>query len=404
MSQIHTVRMPDIGEGVVEGEVIEWLKAVGKEVKQDEPIVVVMTDKATVELPAPRPGKLSRQYYQPGQMAQRDKPLYDLEYEGVSKEEAPAPSAEEPPKPINREAPQKTSTRTPVSGAPISDAQVLAIPAVRKMARDLGIDLGKVQGTGPDGRILAEDLKGSLAAPTAKISKREDDEETPVVGIRHQMAIRMAESHATIPHFSYFEQADATRLIQLKERLKGDATQEGIRLTFMPLLIRALSLTLQQYPQVNSSYDAGSNKLMLHKHHHIGIAFSTPQGLIVPVMKDVQDLALPDLIRQFETLKQKALEGKLQPADMRDATITISNYGVLGGKGLFATPIIHSPQVAILAVAKIHKQPIVKHDQVVACDLLNLSWSFDHRVIDGEQAAVFSNHYCSLIQNPAALF
>lgn len=175
-------------------------------------------------------------------------------------------------------------------------------------------------------------------------------------------------------------------------------------MTFMPLLIRALSLTLQHYPQVNSSYDAISNTLILHKHHHIAIAFSTPQGLIVPVMKDVQDLALPDLVRQFEALKQKALEGKLQPADMRDATITISNYGVLGGKGLFATPIIHSPQVAILAVAKIHKQPIVKHDQVVACDLLNLSWSFDHRVIDGQQAAVFSNHYCSLIQNPAALF
>lgn len=383
--------MPDIGEGVVEGEVIEWLKSVGQEIKQDEPVVVVMTDKATVELPAPMPGKLSRQYFQPGQMAQRDKPLYDLEYESketpvLSKEEKPAP------KPIT----------TP--NAPITSAKGLAIPAVRKMARDLGIDLEKVQGTGPGGRILAEDLKGSLAAPAPKIPKVDDDEETPLVGIRHQMAIRMAESHAFIPHFSYFEQADATRLIQLKERLKDDATQEGIRMTFMPLLIRALSLTLQQHPRVNSSYDAQNNKLILHKHHHIGIAFSTPQGLIVPVMKDVQNLALADLVRQFETLKQKALEGKLQPSDMRDATITISNYGVLGGKGLFAIPIIHSPQVAILAVAKIHKQPIVKHDQVVACDLLNLSWSFDHRVIDGEQAAIFSHHYCALIQNPAALF
>lgn len=386
--------MPDIGEGVVEGEVIEWLKAVGQEVKQDEPVVVVMTDKATVELPAPLPGKLSRQYYQPGQMAQRDKPLYDLEFEG---KEASPPAKEE------RSIAKPSKIPNTAQSTSRQNSKGLAVPAVRKMARELGIDLEKVPGTGPGGRILAEDLKGSLAAPAPKLSKVEDDEVTPVVGIRHQMAIRMAESHAAIPHFSYFEQADATRLIQLKDKIKDNASQEGIRMTFMPLLIKALSLTLQQHPRVNSSYDAPNNKLILHKHHHIGIAFSTPQGLIVPVLKDVQDLALADLIRHFEALKQRALEGKLQPADMRDATITISNYGVLGGKGLFATPIIHSPQVAILAVAKIHKQPIVKHGQVVACDLLNLSWSFDHRVIDGEQAAVFSHYYCSLIQNPAAL-
>jgi pyruvate/2-oxoglutarate dehydrogenase complex dihydrolipoamide acyltransferase (E2) component len=379
---IHTVKMPDIGEGVVEGEIIEWLIQVGQEVKQDQPVVIVMTDKATVELPAPAPGKLVRQYFQPGQMAQRDQPLYDLETE----QELPTITAE-------------SLTTAPAAPIPIKKEQsgILALPVIRKMARDLGIDLSRVKGSGPDGRILLEDLH----RPETKAL--EGDQTMPLVGIRHQMAIKMKESHDLIPHFSYFEQADATRLIQLKERLKKEASQEGVSMTYMPLLIRALSLTLRQYPQVNSSYDASTNQLILHQAHNIGIATSTPQGLIVPVLKGVQNMTLPDLIRQFEGLKQKVQSGKWLPSDMREATISISNYGVLSGGGLFATPIIHWPQVAILALAKIQKQPCVKHGEVVACDLLNLSWSFDHRVIDGELAALFSHHFCSLIQNPAVL-
>lgn len=390
MSRIYTVKMPDIGEGVVEGEVIEWLKKEGDLVKQDEPIVVIMTDKATVELPAPAPGKLVKQYYPIGKMAQRDKPLYDLECEGEeTKQEV---------KEVKKEVEQVLTHReTSESG--------LAIPAVRQVARNLGIDLGKIIGTGACGRITLEDLHKFLekSEPAASIKKIEDDEEIPLVGIRHQMALHMKEANTTIPHFSYFEQADATRLIQLRNNIKQKASEEGIHMTYMPLFIKALSLTLQQFPQVNSSYDAPNNKLLLHKHHHIGIAFSTDQGLIVPVLKDVEKQNLEEIIRNFEILKQKVTDKKLQPADMREATLTISNYGVLGGGGLFATPIIHHPQVAILAVAKIQRQPFVKMDEVIACDLLNLSWSFDHRVIDGQMAANFSHYFCQLIQNPSRL-
>jgi pyruvate dehydrogenase E2 component (dihydrolipoamide acetyltransferase) len=384
---IYTVKMPDIGEGVVEGEVIEWLKKVGQEVKQDEPIVVVMTDKATVELPAPTPGKLVRQYYEPGQMAQRDRALYDLETEEEVKE-APELKVKAEPK--------KKAEKPSLQGG-------LAIPAVRKMARSLGIDLTKVAGTGSDERVTLEALQKFITKSPVPLPIEEDDEEIPLVGIRHQMALHMKAAHEAIPHFSYFEQADATRLIQLKDHLKVETTKEGIRMTYMPLFIRALSLTLTQYPQVNSSYDAAQNKLIVHKHHHIGIAFSTPQGLLVPILHDVEKITLPAIIRSFETLKQKVEKNQLQPTDMQGATITISNYGVLGGGGLYATPIIHSPEVAILAVAKIQRQPLVKQAQVVACDLLNLSWSFDHRVIDGELAANFSHHFCTLIQNPAQL-
>ncbi len=383
MSRIQSVNMPEIGEGVVEGEVIEWLKKVGEQVKQDEPIVVVMTDKATVDLPAPSPGKLVKQYYEPGQMAQRDKPLYDLEVEGEK---------------IEAEKIEKKAAVPPPKQTATSPQGVIAIPAVRKMARDLQIDLEKVVGTGTGGRITLEDLQKFSAKP-----KEKGDEEIPLVGIRHQMALQMKAAHAAIPHFSYFEQADATRLIQLKEHIKEEATAEGIRMTFMPLFIRALSLTLKQFPQVNSSYAEENHKLILHRHHNVGIAFSTPQGLIVPVLKEVETLALPEIIRRFEILKQKVNENKWQPTDMQGATITISNYGVLGGGGLFATPIIHSPEVAILAVAKIQQQPLVKQGKVVACDLLNLSWSFDHRVIDGALAANFSHHFCTLIENPAQL-
>lgn len=395
---IYTVTLPDIGEGVVEGEVIEWLKKIGDVVKQDEPIVVVMTDKATVELPAPVPGTLAKQYYQPGQIAHLGKPLYDLESESVQtqqKEEKRAESSEKsPPKKETHPEPRRDALKENVGEA-------LAIPAVRKLARDLGIDLNQVRGTGPQGRVLLEDLKRPSSSPPLR--KGEDDDAVTLVGIEHQMALQMKASHDTVAQFSYFEQADATRLIQLKERIKDEAAGEGIKMTFMPLLIKALSLTLERYPKVNSSYDASANTLLIHKHHNIGIAFSTERGLIVPVLKDVQLLKLPEIVRRFEALKQKAAQNSLEPSDMRDGTITISNYGALNGGGLFATPLIRPPEVSILAIAKIQKLPFVKNNQVVARDLLNLSWTFDHRVISGEMAASFSHHFASLIHNPAAL-
>lgn len=415
MSRIFTVKMPDIGEGVVEGEVIEWLKKEGDALKQDEPVIIVMTDKATVELPSPSPGKLIKQYYKPGQMAIRDKPLYDIELAGESatvqsKEEASVTAPAAPLK-IKTEA-QPESVKEQPSQTVAEGGKALAAPPMRKLARDLGVDINKVAGSGKDGHITAEDIKSYLSkapgpaaskAPGTQILHLPEDEEVPIVGIRNLMARKMKESNEEIPHFSYFEQVDATRLVQLRDKVKEEADKKGVHLTYMPLFIKALSLTIKQYPNVNSMLDPASNTLVVHKHHNVGIAIATQLGLIVPVLKDVEKMTLSEVIKAYDGLKQKALAGKLHPNDMKDSTITISNFGVLGGGGLWATPIINYPEVAILAVARIQKQPMVKNDEVAIRDVLNLSWSFDHRVIDGDLAASISHYFSTLIHNPAQL-
>jgi len=387
--------MPDIGEGVVEGEVIEWLKKIGDSIKQDEPVVVVMTDKATVELSAPQNGKLARQYYQPGQIAIRDKPLYDIETGGS----APAPAEVAPiaaPQPPKHEEKKHEENKSPAASA-------LATPPVRKLARDLKINIDSVQGTGKDGRVLVEDLHKSTSAPTqSAVFHLPDDEVVSLIGIPHLMAKRMKQSKQVVPHFSYFEQVEVTRLIQLRQAVKKESAKENISLTYMPFFIRALSLALKQFPTVNGSLDPAGNQLTIHKQHNIGLAMSTPQGLIVAVLKAVQEMSLKEIIQGYESLKVKAQSGKLQPSDMKESTITISNFGALGN-GVFATPIINYPESAILALAKIQKQPVVKDAHIEIRDILNVSWSFDHRFIDGDLATSFSRFYCSLLLNPASL-
>lgn len=397
MGKIMTVNLPDIGEGVVEGEVVEWLKREGDAVGQDEPVVVVMTDKATVELPSPHPGKLGKQHVQPGKLAHLNKPLYDLEVEGgeapKAKKKAPPPIEQRPFK----EAP------VPHAQAPVQAGAALATPPVRHAAKQLGIDISQVRGTGKEGRVTLDDLKRYHRPPATAIVRLPDDEEQPWVGVRGMMAEKMAASKRLAPHFSYFEAVDATRLLKLKARIKEQADTEGVHFTFMPLFIRALSLTIKQYPLINSSLDAEEKKLFIHKHHNVGIAVSTKAGLIVPVMKNVESMGIEELARAFDVLKEKALSKTLQPAEMKGSTITISNYGVVGGGGLWATPVLNYPEVAILAVNRIKKQPVVSEEKIVVKDVLNLSWSFDHRVIDGDMAAKVSRFFASLIHNPAQL-
>lgn len=405
MSQIFTVNLPDIGEGVVEGEVIEWLKKEGDSLKQDEPVVVVMTDKATVELPAPHPGVLAKQYFKPGEVAIKGKPLYDIQLE--------APLTK-PEKPASLKPEQPTSTRVEKKEAPLSKDErqpcchqgtALAIPPVRKLAKDLGIDINQVKGTGREGRVTVADLQQVASSKTAKseVLRLPDDEEVSVHGIPLLMAKRMALSHAHIPQFSYFEEIDAGRLVSMRDKFKEGASKEKVSVTYMPFFIRALVLTIKKFPLINSSFDSESHTLLVHKHFNIGIAVSTPYGLIVPVLKDAQNLSLEDLIRSYETLKTKALEKQLSSSDMKEATITISNYGSLAGGGKWATPVINYPEAAILAVARIQKQPAVKDDQIFIKETLNASWSFDHRIVDGDTASTCSHYFSSLIQNPARL-
>lgn len=382
MPQMFTVTLPDIGEGVVEGEVVEWLKRVGDELEQDEPVVVVMTDKATVELPAPHPGILSKQYLQAGEIAVKDRPLYEIELEG----EVSGKLEKETPKIVPL---KKQKRRTELRGV-----KALATPSVRKIAKEMGVDLNQVIGTGKDGRVLAEDLKQSMD----RVPHRDDDEEVAWIGVRGMMARKMAESKKLIPHFSYFEKVDAGRLLKLHANVKKQGEKEGMRVTFMPYFIRALSLTIREFPELNSSLDGQT--LLIHKHHNIGIAMSTEQGLIVPVLKNVEEKSFEEVVRSYEAFKNKK---PFEPVDMKEGTITISNFGVFGNGGVWATPIINPPESAILAINRIQKQPVVRQGGVEIADLLDLSWSFDHRVIDGSLASKISHHFAKLIENPAHL-
>ncbi len=383
MGSLFTVTLPDIGEGVVEGEVIEWLKAVGTAVAQDEPVVIIMTDKATVELPAPYPGIVARHYVEPGAIAKLNKPLYDIDVEGDIPEQATIKERKEV-------AAKKSSSAEHAEG-------IKALPKTRHLAKELGIDLASIRGTGPDGRINVHDLKRPLATAT----HFDGDSEVPLLGVKGAMAKKMAESKREIPHFSYFEQAEATRLVQLRENVSRAAAEAGIHLTYMPFFIRALSMTITKFPEMNSSLE--EKKLTIHKPHHIGIAMAMPEGLIVPVLKNVDQMNLETIIRSYDALVKKAKSKSLTPNEMKEGTITMSNYGVLGGGGRWATPIINPPEVAILGLARIHKGPFIKEDQITVKELLNVSWSFDHRVIDGSMGAQIAHFYTQLLQNPALL-
>ena len=414
---IFTVKMPDIGEGVVEGEVVKWLKKPEDPLSQDEPVIVLMTDKATVELPAPYPGKLHKQYYKEGDIAIKGKPLYDI---ALSEPLAHKASKAEPVVNVkNGTCPQaKAEVRPPVTTqAPLESirsdhARALALPRTRQLAKKLGVEIDEVEGTGPSGRVLEEDIiayhagEGLESRPSYQetpITRLPDDEEKPLVGVRGLMARSMAESKRQIPHFSYFEQLEATRLIQIREKFKSKALAEGISISYMPFLIKALSLSLTRFPIVNSSVDMANKVIVTHRAHNIGIAMSTPLGLIVPVLKGVERMSLVEVIRAYQVLKDQAAAGKLSSNDMKEGTITISNFGVLSGNGLWATPVIRYPEAAILAIAKIHQEPVIRNSEVTVRNVLNLSWSFDHRIIDGELAAQFSHYFSTLLQNPAPL-
>lgn len=432
MGKVFTVSLPDIGEGVVEGEVIEWLKSVGDTVLLNEAVVIVMTDKATVELPAPHPGRLSRQHYKAGEIAIKDEPLYDIELvEGVVIKNGSPESAggSEIPGSVESEPKNVQSTvtddskihkqessssvvrhRSDCSGSDAASQAVKATPRLRHIAKEAGFDLENIKGTGKDGRITFADLKESRSTNSCPHSKGQelfwqdpDDVIEPLAGIRLLMAKRMALSREIIPHFSYFQQEEVERLITLKDHSRPMAEEEGVHLTFMPFFIRALSLCIAKYPLLNSSCDIDEKRIILHKAHNIGIAMSTKHGLIVPVLKNVESMSFKELAHAYEDLHLRAHQNKLHAHEMKESTITISNFGLLNAMNTWATPIINFPEVAILAVSRIYPQPVAHGTEVVVKKVVNLSWSFDHRVIDGSMAVQISHDFCVAIRDPAGL-
>lgn len=406
-------RLPDVGEGLHEAEVVRWLVRPGDSVRLDQSMVEVQTDKAVVEIGAPVPATVARILVPEGQRVPVGTVLVTLiPLDGAAP--AAAPAAEPP-----------AAGAQAVPGADAS-GPILAAPSVRKAARDRRIDLAQVRGTGPSGRIMLADLEAfatgqvtmsaavpaTLApttpapitpAPATPVSAPPDgtDEIVPLQGLRRRTAERLRESWRTIPHVTSFEEADAERLNALRARLAPGAQERGVKLTLLSLVIKAVVVALKEHPYLNAVFDEAGGCIVLKRSYHIGVATATPDGLLVPVVRDADRKSTFAIAAELQRLAEGARSRKLTPAELAGSTFTITNFGAFGG--YTGTPIINPPEVAILGVGKLSERPVVRDGQVVACPTLPLALSFDHRVIDGEGAGHFLNRLMALLADPELL-
>ena len=419
-------KLPDIGEGVVEGEIVEWMVAVGDTVKEDDPILSVMTDKATVEIPAPCDGTVASLVGDAGDIIPVGGVciVFDVEGEGNASaateekeetvepvEEVPVPVVEETPAPVKSPPAPAPATAAPVQRA--AGTKALASPAVRQRARAANIDLQLVAGSGPAGRISHADLDRHIAGgatgatasmPIGGVPKvaRTGTEDIKVIGLRRKIADGMMASYSTIPHFSYFEEVDITELESLRQHLNATRPDGAPKLTYLPFIMQALVKALAQRPECNALYDDEAGVVTRHEAIHLGIATQTDRGLYVPVVKHVEAMDIWQSAAEMTRVTQATRDGKAGVEDLSGSTFTITSLGRLGGLG--ATPIINKPEVGILGVHNAIERPVVKNGQVVVRRIMNLSSSWDHRVVDGHDGASLVQLIKSYLEHPATIF
>ncbi|MEW6743996.1 MAG: dihydrolipoamide acetyltransferase family protein [Planctomycetota bacterium] len=449
-------KLPDIGEGVAEGEIVRWLVQEGAEVEEDQLLVEVMTDKATVEIPSPVAGTIVEIRAKEGATVPVGGVLVVIGEKGAARQAAgpsatvsgvkplPAdtaaasrPSRLEPRKAERASAPGAAAASRPSGVAPELaggedptgfGAKVLATPATRRLARELGVDLATVPATGPRGRVTSDDVRqraeertsGTRAppfpsrpapaegrpsvAPRATLppsARGALEERLPVRGLRKRIAEAMRLSKHTAAHFSYVDECDVTELKALREGAHEIGQRRGVKITYMPFILKALVAGLRSYPYLNSTYDEARGEIVLKHYYNIGIAVDTEAGLIVPVVKDVERKSIFQIAQEIGELVERARQGKSRLDDLQDGTFTVTNAGNIGG--LFATPIINYPEVAILGVNKIHQRPVVRGGEIVIRDCMYLSLSLDHRVVDGAMGARFMNELIRFIEDPKLL-
>jgi pyruvate dehydrogenase E2 component (dihydrolipoamide acetyltransferase) len=444
----YKLELPDIGEGVVEAEIQQWFVEVGDAVEEDQPLVEVMTDKATVTIPSPKRGRILKRFGRVGDVAKVHAPLVEMDVEGAAGEAAApaktAASQQSPPVASPPSDPAPVALRPPGQKA-------LATPAVRALARELAIDIQAVAGSGPGGRVTKEDLRAfrhatdghgrpeageaeralsvaapstpsTLATPTSAaapaparapaMSPREaggegrveggGDERIPLRGVRKRIAENMARSKRTAAHFTFVEQCDVSELVRVKDRMAAAAREEGVKVTFLPLVVKAVVAALRKHPKLNASMDDERSELVLHHRYDIGIASATDAGLVVPVVRGADRRSLVDLAREIDRLARDAKAGRARPEDMGRSTFTITSLGALGG--VFATPVLNYPEVGILGLHRIRPTPVVRDGQVVVRDVMHVSITSDHRVVDGHEAAAFCYEVIRLLEDPNLLF
>lgn len=394
----YEFKLPDIGEGVVEGEIVRWLIQQGERVEEDQPLVEVMTDKATVEISSPHTGTILKRVGQAGEIIEVGATLVVIEQDVPNGNQSPAaqPQVEKPkrksqisaPRPGKKEGARKT---------------VLVTPAVRKLAREMQIDLSQVEGTGPGGRITQGDLERFAGSPRRTEPTPLEDglktEPIPYRGLRRKIGEQLQYCKQTAPHYTYVEEVDATELVRLRAHLRE--SNKNLRISYLPFIMKATVEGLKRYPLLNSTLDQENELILLKKYYNIGIATATPEGLIVPVVKNVDEKDLLQLAREIGDLSEATRAGKVKLEDLKGGTFTITSLGALGG--ILATPIVNFPEVAILGVHKISPKPVVRQNEIVIREMMNLSISLDHRVVDGAVAAEFLQHVVGLLQNPESL-
>ena len=442
-------RLPDIGEGVVEGEIVRWLINEGDTLREDQPMVEVMTDKATVEIPTPKAGRVARILVPQGKLCAVGQVMVVIEPAGgagatpaghaaAAGHAAPAPAAVAMPASgapaatamaAASPAPASASASAPASFA----AKVLATPATRQLARTLNIDIRTVAGTGPGGRITREDVQRVysqgpspaprapaapspsapvVAAPSAAVaapppaaapsSVSPNDERIAFRGVRKKIADNMLRSTQSAAHFTYVEECDVTDLINIRDRAQKRASERCLKLTYLPFIIKAVVSGLKKYPIVNATLDVAREEIVLRKNYHIGVATATQSGLIVPVLRDADKQSLYQIAEAVGPLAERARTGKASRDELTGSTFTITSLGKLGG--VLATPIINFPEVAIMGVHKIKEVPAVREGKIVIRQVMNMSISLDHRIVDGYEGAMFLQHVVSLLEDPTQLF
>ena len=394
----YEVKLPDIGEGVAEGEIVRWMVKAGDAVKEDQPLVEVMTDKANVEIPSPRTGTIEAIHAEEGQVVPVGTVIVTI---------ATAAGVSPPTQTHTSQREKATTVPTPTTGpAPKASATIEATPAVRALARQLGVALENVTGTGPNGRIMPDDVKAASgsssgsAGPGSTAKTDGDESRIPLRGLRRKIAEAMRHSIDTAAHFTFVAECDMTEVVAHRESLKARAKADGVSLTYLAYVVLALVEPLRKHPLLNASLDDAASEIVLKKRLHLGIATATEEGLTVPVVKDADQLTLFAAAREIARLASAARERKLQLEELQGGTFTITSTGARGG--LLATPILHHPQVAILGVHEVKPKPAVVDGQIVVRDLTNLSLSLDHRVVDGQVGADFLYDVIARLEKPAA--
>lgn len=419
----HVIKMPDIGEGIAEVELSQWHVKVGDLVVEDQVLADVMTDKAMVDIPSPVHGKVIALGGQPGEVMAVGSVLISIEVEGagnLKESAAPAPVKEAPAAPKaeavveSKPAAAAAPRPAPVCQGPMvareADERPLASPAVRKHALDLGIQLRLVRGSGPAGRVLHEDLEAYLAQGQSNAStpvaaayaQRNDEEQIQVIGMRRKIAQRMQDATQRAAHFSYVEEIDVTAIEELRAHLNDKHGASRGKLTLLPFLVRALVVALRDFPQMNARYDDEAQVITRLGAVHVGVATQSDVGLMVPVVRHAEARSLWDSAAEISRLANAARNGKASRDELSGSTITLTSLGALGG--IVSTPVLNLPEVAIVGVNKIVERPMVLKGQVVIRKMMNLSSSFDHRVVDGMDAALFIQAIRGLLEQPATLF